>query len=333
MFNSLKFTNSSRQSDRRHWFRYALQWRGSVIPAVLPRALVCGGFGIFISLLHYLGVSVSVPVLAGLIPNIVLGLMLVFRTNTAYERFWEGRRLWGNLVNTVRNLARQIWVVILEKEPQERQEKAAILRLLVAFAVATKLHLRQEPINEELKVLLTPSRFFTLKEMLNPPLEIAFWIGDYLQEQYRRDRLNIYQLNAMHELLNHMVDVLGGCERILKTPIPLAYAIHLKQLLLIYCLTLPFQFVEQLTWWTGLITALVSFTLFGIEEIGIEIENPFGRDPNDLPLDMICTTMLHNIEDLMTLTPSNSRPLTAEDEARAMRQDVLAHADESSDLM
>jgi putative membrane protein len=85
---------------------------------------------------------------------------------------------------------------------------------------------------------------------------------------------------------------------------PLAYAIHLKQLLLIYCLLLPFQLVSNLGWWTGVIVALISFTLFGIEEIGIEIEDPFGHDKNDLPLDAICSTMLRNIEDLITLTPS-----------------------------
>ncbi|MBD2461305.1 hypothetical protein H6G89_09625 [Oscillatoria sp. FACHB-1407] len=321
----------NRVSERLYWFRYALQLRGSVIPAILPRTIVCGGFGALISILYYAGVPVSMPVLASLIPNIVLGLMLVFRTNTAYERFWEGRRLWGNLNNAIRNLARQIWVVILEKKPRDRQEKAAALRLLVAFAVALKLHLRQEPISDELKALLSPSRFFTLKEMLNPPLEIAFWVGDYLQLQYRRDRLNIYQLNAMQELLNQMVDVLGGCERILKTPIPLAYAIHLKQLLLIYCLTLPFQFVDDLSVWTGPIVALVSFTLFGIEEIGIEIENPFGRDPNDLPLDAICATMLHNIEDLMTLTPSTA-VASEEIEEIERHRELLSRSEESSEI-
>ena len=180
--------------------------------------------------------------------------------------------------------------------------------------------------------MLSPSRFFTLKEMLNPPLEIAFWIGDYLQQQYQRDRLNIYQLNAMQELLNQMVDVLGGCERILKTPIPLAYAIHLKQLLLIYCLTLPFQAVRELVWWTGPIVALVSFTLLGIEEIGIEIENPFGRDPNDLPLDVICDTMLHNIEDLMTLTPNSSMSKIQGGEEQMKYQEIRSEMDANSEL-
>lgn len=99
------------------------------------------------------------------------------------------------------------------------------------------------------------------------------------------------------------MDNLGACERILKTPIPLAYTIHLKQLLLIYCFLLPFELVQSLGWWTGLITAVVSFTLFGIEAIGLEIENPFGYDPNDLQLDTICNTMKRNIEDLINFNP------------------------------
>ena len=303
-----------------NWFRSTVRWRGSVLPAILPRSLICGASGVLITILHQLGWPVGIPALAGLVPNLVLGLMLVFRTNTAYERFWEGRRLWGSLVNVSRNLARQIWTNVAETESDnivlgrqsdtvpgaqsDREAKAATLRLLVAFAVATKLHLRQQPVNQELEQLLPSSKFFKLKQMNNPPLEVAFWIGDYLQQQYQRDRLHIHQLIAMQELLNGMVDSLGGCERILKTPIPLAYMIHLRQLLLLYCLTLPFQFVSDLGWWTSLVVVLISFTLFGIEEIAVEIENPFGQDANDLPLDAICETMLRNVEDLMTLTPS-----------------------------
>jgi putative membrane protein len=244
------------------------------------------------------------PILSSIVPSIVLGLLLVFRTNTAYERFWEGRKFWGTLINNVRNLARQIWVAIEEKDPQDIAIKKSVLRLLPAFAVAMKLHLRQEAINPELEPLMSPAQYQKLKSMNNPPLEIAFWIEDYLHEQYERNCLDVYQLTGMNELLNSMIDVLGGCERILKTPIPLAYAIHLKQLLLLYCLALPFQMVKDLTWGTGLVVALISFTLFGIEEIGIEIENPFGHDANDLPLTNICATMQRNIDDLISLSPS-----------------------------
>ncbi|WP_421658622.1 bestrophin family protein [Leptothermofonsia sp. ETS-13] len=291
--------------ERKRWFQVAFQIKGSVVPAVLGRTVLCGIFGLFVTLLHYFKQPVALPILASLIPNIVLGLLLVFRTNTAYERFWEGRKCWGTLVNTVRNLARQIWIAVEAQNEGDRRQKIVVLKMLVAFCVAMKQHLRQEPINEELEALLPGDCYRKLKGMNHPPLEIAFWIGDYLQQQYERNMLNIYQLNAMHKLLDQMVDMLGGCERILKTPMPLAYAIHLKQLLLLYCLSLPFQMVGSLGWWTGPTVALISFTLFGIEEIGIEIENPFGHDPNDLPLDAICHTMLRNIEDLITLSPSS----------------------------
>lgn len=290
-------------AEKMQWLQIAFQLKGSVVTAIYKRVLACGIFGVFISLLYHFKLPVSQPILESVISSIVLGLLLVFRTNTAYERFWEGRKIWG-IVNDVRNLARQIWVSIDEINPEDRDKKIRILRLVVAFAVATKLHLRGEPVNKELEELMSISKYLTLKTMNNPPLEIAFWIGDYLQLQYNRNCINSYQLIAIQELLNSLVDSLGACERILKTPIPLAYAIHLKQLLLLYCLLLPFQLVHNLGWWTGAIVGLISFTLFGIEAIGLEIENPFGYDPNDLPLDTICNTMKRNIEDLISLTPS-----------------------------
>jgi putative membrane protein len=142
--------------------------------------------------------------------------------------------------------------------------------------------------------------------MNNPPLEIAFWISDYLQKEQQKNNINTYQLIAMFKLLDLLVDALGACERIIKTPMPIAYAIHLKQLLFIYCLALPFQVINELGIWTAVFVALVSFTVFGIEAIGLEIENPFGHDTNDLPLDQICATMEKNIEDLISLSPSVS---------------------------
>ena len=312
------------KKEKLQWFQSALQLRGSVIPSVLPRAFVCGLFGFFISILHYSGFSVSLPILGSLIPNIVLGLLLVFRTNTAYDRFWEGRKFWGILNNSIRNLARQIWVSVDEREPHDREVKIANLRLLVAFAVATKLHLRSEPVNDELKDLISPFRYQKLTNMNNPPLEIAFWIGDYMQQQYEKNRLNMYQLSAMQKLLNDMVDSLGGCERILRTPMPLAYAIHLKQLLLLYCLSLPFQMVKDFGWFTGVMVVLVSFTLLGIEAIGLEIENPFGHDANDLPLDTICANMRRNMEDLITLAPSvRDWKITSMESPSSMANDPL----------
>ena len=286
--------------DRRPWFKTLFCVRGSVIQAVLPRVGMCTGFSLLITLLHNAGIPVSWPVLGSVVPSLVLGLLLVFRTNASYERFWEGRKLWGTMINTVRNLARQIWVSV----DTSRGSKEQALKLLVAFAIATKQHLRQQPCQHELRHLVSPTQLDKLLTMNSPPLEIAFWLGDYLQVQQLKGRINPYQLQAMTQQVNTLVDVLGGCERILKTPLPLSYSIHLKQLLVMYCMALPFQVVNELNVWTIPVVALVAFAVFGVEEIGLEIENPFGCDLNDLPLNAICQTMERNIQDLVTLTPS-----------------------------
>ncbi|MEO1622278.1 MAG: bestrophin family ion channel [Cyanobacteria bacterium J06632_3] len=298
------------------WFNLLVRLQGSVIPCILPRVAFCAGFALLVWQLYERQLPVSLPLVSGIVPSIVLGLLLVFRTNTAYERFWEGRKLWGTMVNTTRNLARQIWVTVEENSLQDRKEKEEALGLIVGFAIATKLHLRQSKDLSELSPFLTEKQHGQLQTMNSPPLEIAFWLGDYLQVQHLRNTIHPYQQQAMVEQLDLMVDVLGGCERILKTPIPLAYSIHLKQLLLIYCLTLPLQTVAEVGGWSILIAALVAFAVFGIEQIGIEIENPFGCDPNDLPLNAICQTMERHSKDLMTLTPS-----VEADRVRYQRQD------------
>ncbi len=296
------------QLDTRNWFRTAFKLQGSVIRPVLPRTLICTLFGVLITVLYLNGWPVALPVLVAFVPNIVLGLLLVFRTNTAYDRFWEGRKWWGSLINDVRNLARYIWVSIEEPELEARLKKESALKMLVAFAISMKLHLRFQRPNREVQILVSTAQFDKLCLMNNPPLEVALWISDYLQQQHQAGLLSMYQLTAMLGRLDNMVNALGACERILKTPIPLAYTIHLKQLLLLYALSLPFQLVKDLVWLTGPVVGLFSFILLGIEEIGIEIENPFGTDPNDLPLDLICQTMLRNIEDLISPSPSMYQP-------------------------
>ncbi|MFM7190238.1 MAG: bestrophin family protein, partial [Microcystaceae cyanobacterium] len=291
--------------QQKQWFQELSRWQGSVIPVILPKVLLFMVMSLGVTGLYVQGLNLALPVKSGLIPSIVLGLLLVFRTNTAYDRFWEGRKLWGSLINNVRNLSRLIWVAVQEKNHEDRLAKQQALRLLEAFAIAMKLHLRGEKVSPELVPLMSHDFYETLQHINHPPLEIAFWISDYLQQQSNRDRINPYQLNAMFQLLDDMVDTLGACERILKTPIPAAYAIHLKQLVFLYCLTLPFELVDQLVWFTAPLVGLVSFAIFGIEAIGVEIENPFGYDANDLPLDQICQTIQRNLEDLIRFTPDD----------------------------
>jgi putative membrane protein len=289
-------------TKRTNWF----QFNGSVVPAVRRRVILFVFFGFFISSVHNLknlGFSLSLPILGSLIPTILIALLVVFKTNTAYERFREGRKSWGNLINAVHNLARHSWVVVRENDSNDRMLKVEVMRLLVAFPVAAKLYLREEPVNNELAEVLPTERYLELQKVTSPPLQIAFWIEDYIQEQYKRKCITGYQVSAMHKLLDRMVDSLGSCDRIVKTPIPLVYDIRLKEILLAYCLALPFQLVEYFHWFTGLVVGLISFVLLTVEEISSQLENPFGDDDNDLPLDSNCETSLQNIQELMSQEP------------------------------
>jgi putative membrane protein len=289
----------SLQYKRNSWFRSIVRLSGTVIPAVLPRSLACGIFGIGVSIVHQAGLPVSQPILGSIIPSIVLGLLLVFRTNTAYDRFWEGRKWWGLLITNSRNLAWQIWVAIEEKDSRDHARKIAAERLIIAFAISKKLYLRGENTLGELAHVVSPKQYQMLQQSSHMPLQISLWLGAYLQHEYKNNRLSVNQLMMMQKSVQALMESLGNCERILKTPIPVAYSVHLNQLILLYCFLLPFQFVEQLVWLTGPFVALISFTLFGIEEIGVEIEQPFGYDANDLPLDEFCDAIENNIENLM----------------------------------
>jgi ion channel-forming bestrophin family protein len=283
--------------EKSNWLSMAFTTKGSVIPSIAGRVMLCVVFGALISLLHTYKYPVAQKSLADTVPAVVLGLLLVFRTNTAYDRFWEGRKAWGSMNNNIRNLVRIVWLSIDERVTGDRERKIAALEMLPAFAIATKLYLRGQPLESELSNVFSTAQLQQLNAVQNPVLQIAFWLGDYLQSEHRRGNIGIYQMNELQRIINNMVDSVGTCERILRTPMPLAYAIHLKQLLLIYCLLLPFKMVGDLGWGTAPVVGLVSFTLFGIEAIGVEIENPFGNDPNDLPLDNICKNIQRTIED------------------------------------
>ncbi|WP_254217332.1 bestrophin family protein [Synechococcus sp. CCY 9618] len=285
------------------WASTIAQIQGSILPAVLPRVLVFCGLATIISGLHASGFPIYLEKLGDLttnvIYNLVLGLLVVFRTNTSYDRFWEGRKAWGALVVNIRNLAQELQVGIANAASSS--EKQAMIRLLSAFAIATRLHLRNEDMSDELKALITPIQAQQLEISKHRPLVIIFWIRHYLQTQLSLDNINDNQLTAANTMLGSLVEGITGCERIITTPIPIAYRVFLKRLILIYCIGLPFRIVPDIAWWSIPMMAFISFLLLGVEEVGRELENPFGYHANDLPLDDICSAIINNVESTLTL--------------------------------
>ena len=293
-----------------NWLATTFRIDGSVAGIILPRILAFVGFTLTIWGLDYFGYPIYLKEIGNLttnvVYNLVLGLLLVFRTNTAYDRFWDGRKAWGILVANSRNFARQValhWPV----QPQPRStDRDTLLNLLIAFAIATKLHLRSEPINDQLRALLSPEQAQSLAAAGHPPLQIAFWMGIHLQQAVQEGHIDSDQAANLNQSLNQMVEGIGSCERISSTPLPIAYRIYLKRLILIYCIGLPFRWVPEIHGWVLPMVAVVSFILLGLEEVGRELDNPFGQDANDLPIDDICQTIADNVNQTKKLAVSDN---------------------------
>ena len=287
-------------NERRRQHSFKWLWKASVFPEIFPIIIFYGLVSLVVLRLHRSGVNVSFSTIGSAIPAVVLGLLLVFRTNTAYERFWEARKLWGGQINTSRSLAQSLWTLMPTVDESHAREKQEIAQLLTAFAIATKLHLRSEGINRELAGLMTLEKQELLRQQNHPPLMILGWLRSSVKQQFQRGFIGDRQYVYLFELIDILNHNLGAYERILSTPVPLAYSIHLRHLIDLYCLLFPFQVVDSLQWLTIPSTCLVAFALFGIEEIGIEIQNPFGYDENDLQLDRYCETIRRNVEQIVS---------------------------------
>lgn len=316
-----------------NWIQLILLLGNSVFADILPWVGFFASYSFVLILIDYLS---RIPILIPannhaistllLVFNLGLPSLLVFRTNTANERFWEARKLLGDLVNVTRNLTRDICIVVQDKSANNKKDQEDILLLVVAFAVAMKLHLRSEKVNDELISLVSTDQFYKLKyNSDHPPLQIALWIGDYLQTKYDHNYLHIYQLEGLHRLVDSLVNILGGCERILKTPQPIIYTLILRKLVIFYCLLLPLAVIKDFQGFTILIITFVSIILFGIEQIGSQLEQPFDHNPNALPLDLICQTILLNVQELIKQTNQDNQGFTFEENGH----DSLASSSES----
>jgi ion channel-forming bestrophin family protein len=267
----------------RNWLAIAVRLHGTVIPRVAGRTLACMLLAAIGAYLEDAAVAnLSIPVVVHTIVGVALGLMLVFRTNASYDRYWEGRRLLGGMVNTCRDLSRQTRTLLQSGEARQLSG-----RYIVALYASIRRYLRRERSWPELEAVLSQEELAALASRRAPPLLVAQWLSELLSAEAEAGRLSEQRLTLFDRNLTQMIDLWGGAERIHNTPVPFAYAHHIKVFLALFCFTVPFALLPALGWYSVVGAGVVAFGMFGIDEIGLEIEDPFGYDPNDLPMDAI----------------------------------------------
>ncbi|MFT3769404.1 MAG: bestrophin family ion channel [Minicystis sp.] len=228
--------------------------------------------------------------------GVAVSIFLGFRNNTSYDRFWEGRRLWGQLVNTSRSFTRQI-LTLTGPRPFEDTETVSVadpneinafrqemVYRLIAFVHGFRMHLRDQDRLDELRAFLPAAEVEALRTEINRPTAILQRIGDRLRDAWHRGWIHSMHMPVLEQSMTALTDIQGGCERIKNTPIPMSYTTLIHQIVAIYCLTLPFGIVKSVGQITPFVVALVSYAFFGLDAVGDEIEQPFGLDANDFPL-------------------------------------------------
>ncbi len=227
--------------------------------------------------------------------GIVLGLFLVFRTNSAYDRWWEGRKLWGSMVNSTRNFALKL-NAYLDRDDQENRMWFA--QMIPNFVNATKEHLRQ---GVQLTELEFPEDDMVnkIKEAAHKPNILAGMLYSRVNSLCQQKKITGEQFWLLDKEMSEFVDIVGACERIKNTPIPYSYSMFIKKFIFIYIVTLPFGFVTTFEYVTIPTVLLITFVLLSVELIAEEIEDPFGRDVNDLPTDDLAGKIKGNVREIL----------------------------------
>ena len=225
---------------------------------------------------------------SSLFAGVILSMLLVFRTNSAYDRWWEGRRAWGQLVNDLRNLS----IKYYEFVRPNLQEREAFAKLLIRFAYGMKDHLR-----------LLDSTHSRAPECENPvsehPMLIVEEIYAVLDQKRREGRLNDMMFNVVDPHARALLDVLGACERIATSPITASHKSIILHIIVTYLLFVSFALAPEFGMWSVPVVLIGAYMVLGLEIVAEEKEHPFGTAEEDLPLDRICNNIERSVNKLL----------------------------------
>lgn len=222
----------------------------------------------------------------------VLSLLLVFRTNTAYDRWWEGRKLWGKLVNDTRNFAVKINVILGD----DRKSADQIARYLKYFPHFLAKHLSQESTR-----LALDEDYSEIEKSLKDhgPTDLIILLTHKLYQLKKEEKISDLEMLYLDTQLTGFLDVCGGCERIKNTPIPYSYSSFIKKFIILYVVALPIAYVINLGLFMIPLTVFVYYVLMSLELIAEEIEDPFNNDENDIPMETIAQNIERNVHQIM----------------------------------
>jgi putative membrane protein len=305
-------------TEPRSFWRDAWAFRGAVTGSVLPRVLA---FGVISTIVMYArhrlgGFSLEVGPME--LVGGALVLLMVLRTNAGYDRWWEGRKLWGGIVNQSRNLAITALTYGADAEHEWRQRFAG---WTAAFAHVSRRSLRGERELPELEKLIGPQATARIARAEHMPNAVAAKLAELLGEAVERGWLSPFTMLRCDEERALLIDHVGACERIVKSPLPLVYVIKVRRFVALYLLVLPFSLIDRVGWAAPLLTMLVAYPMLGLDQISVQLENPFAiRNLGHLPLDSICKTIETNILALV----DGSRPSVEPAIDRASSEGLLA---------
>jgi len=281
------------------WFRHIFAFHKSDTFVVIWKELIY--IGVFTLILAFLLKSFvaesNLEILSKLkdvfaLVGFVLSLLLVFRTNTAYDRWWEGRKKWGELVNNSRNLAIKIGSMTTNSETEH-----FFSRMIPNYAFAMKEHLRSGVLLNELE--LETNELEEIKYINHKTSFIAKKMYIRLSEMKKTGELTQEEFLSIDDNLKNFSNITGACERIKNTPIPYSYSSFLKKFIFVFVVTLPLSFVPSFGYYSALVSIFVFYVLVSMEILAEEIEDPFGKDENDLPTDDLCQKIKDNVKEIL----------------------------------
>lgn len=276
----------------------ALAIHGSITPKVLKNVFYVLIYSFLVSMLSYQFPAIKIQTGPFEYAGLILGLILVFRINAGYDRWWEARKIWGDVVNKTRNLA-----VLVLSQPNDisLEEKKALVRLAQVTPYLIKKHLRNEDSLEDVKQLAATINPKIDAVKSNRTLFVSSLMAKKLSALLHEKRLSPFVFLQIEKQREKIIDCQGACERILTTPMPFVMAVKSRRFILIFILLLPFSLIHSSLYLSPLIMSVVSYALFSLDQIGIELQNPFQESNlSHHPLMHICNKIQTDLEALIT---------------------------------